>query len=147
LGQFQAARTDLSLCLTLRPEDPYCAIWLYLASSKSGEDAKDELKKNIAALQSSGWPGPAIQMYLGSLAPSALLASASDANEGKSKKQYCQAYFFLGEDALLRGKLAGAKKLFLQSITAGSTASYEYIGAIAELERVKALRHAKTTSH
>ena len=75
------------------------------------------------------------------------MASAKDADGKKSKNQYCQAYFYVGEDALLRGKSADAKKLFQESITAGSTGSYEYIGAIAELERMKAPQAARTASH
>lgn len=141
LGQFQAARDDLSSSLNLRPEDPYCAIWLYLARSRSGEDAKDELKKNSAALKSTSWPGPVIQMYLGSLSAKDLLASATDTDKRKSKDQSCQADFNLGEAAVLRGNLAEAKQLFQKSITAGSTGSYEYIGAAAELDRMKAATH------
>ena len=138
LGQFQAAKDDLSLSLSLRPEDPSSAIWLYLASSRSGKDAKNELKTRSAALKSTGWPGPAIQMYLGSLSAKDLLSSATVVDGKKSNNQSCQAYFYIGEDALLRGKLAEAKKLFQKSITAGSTGSYEYIAAMAELDRLKA---------
>jgi lipoprotein NlpI len=147
LGQFQAARAGLSLSLTFRPEDPYCAIWLYLASSRISEDAKTELKKNSAGLKSAGWPSSTIQMYLGVLSPKDLLASARDADTKKSKNQYCQAYFCMGEDALLRGKTAEAKELLQESIIAGSTGSYEYIGAIAELDRMKTPQLAKTGSH
>jgi lipoprotein NlpI len=147
LGQFQTAKADLSLSLNLRPEDPFCAIWLYLASSKMGEKATDELKKTSARLKSTGWPASAIQVYLGVLPPKDLLASAKDADSKKSNLQHCQAYFYIGEDALLRGKLADAKRLFQESITAGSTGSYEYIGAIAEFDRMKTPQPARTASH
>jgi lipoprotein NlpI len=147
LGQFQAARADLSLSLNLRPEDPYCAIWLYLASSRMKEKATDELKTTSARLKLTGWPASAIQMYLGVLSANDLLASAKDADSKKSNLQHCQAYLFMGEDALLRGKSAEAKKLFQESISAGSAGSYEYIGAIAELDRMKTPQPARTASH
>ncbi|SRR5258708_863814 len=147
LGQFRSAKGDLSLSLNLRPEDTYCVIWLYLACSKSGEDAKNALRKYSAVLKSSDWPAPAIQMYLGALSPKSLLSSARDADGKKDNKQSCQAYFYIGEDALLRGKSADAEKLFQESIAAGSPSSFEYIGARAELERMKAPQSVKATSH
>ena len=147
LGQFQAAKSDLSLSLALRPEDPYCVIWLYLASSRISGDAKTKLKKNSAGLNSTAWPRPAVQMYLGALPSKEFLATAKDADSKKSKNQQCQAYFYLGEDALLRGKMAEARRLFQESLTIGSTGSFEHIGAVAELGRIKTLQHAKIRSH
>ncbi|HMD72090.1 MAG TPA: tetratricopeptide repeat protein [Bryobacteraceae bacterium] len=140
LGRFLAARDDLSQSLELKPKDPYHAIWLYMASSRAGQDAKDELKRNSATLVTTSWPGSAVQMFLGSLPARDFVASAGSPDESIGKDQFCRAFFYLGEDAVLRGKLPEARKLFGKSIAFGSTISYEYIGAVAELDRLDAQR-------
>jgi lipoprotein NlpI len=66
-----------------------------------------------------------------------VLASAKDADAKKNSKQHCQAFFYLGEDALLRGHTAEARRLFQQAISTGPAGSYEYIGAMTEFDRMK----------
>ena len=140
LGGFEAAKRDLDLSLKLRPGDPYCVIWLYLTSARTSGAAKDELKENSTSLNSADWPAPAIRMFLGLLSAKGLVDAAGDADGKKSKRQQSQAYFYLAEEALTRGKSDNAEKLFQQSVRAGSPGSYEYIAARAELDRLKAER-------
>jgi lipoprotein NlpI len=138
LGQFKAAENDLTLSVRLRPTDPYSVIWLYVVSARSGGNASVELKKNSAALKSTGWPQPVIQMYLRALTPSDVLASAKNEDAKKNSKQHCQAYFFLGEDALLSSHETEARRLFQDAIATRVMDSFEYMGAIAELDRMDA---------
>jgi lipoprotein NlpI len=138
LGQFEPATNNLARSLELRRDDPYCAIWLYLARSKGDKSAKDELRKNSDTVKFTGWPLPAIQMYLGTVSAREVLASAKDADERKNRTQLCQAYFYLGEDALASGKLSDAKLLFRQSAATKAVGAYECIGAFAELDRLNA---------
>jgi lipoprotein NlpI len=141
LGQFKTAEDDIARSLRLAPTDTYSAIWLYLAQAKSGSDAQAELRKNSAALKSGSWPEPVIRMYLRSLEPEDVLASARDADAKKNSKQQCQAFFYLGEDALLRGHHGEARKLFQQAISTGAAGTYEYIGAIVEFDRMKSQQY------
>lgn len=138
LGQFKAAENDLTLSVRLKPTDPYSVIWLYVVSARSGGNASVELKKTSAALKSTGWPQPVIQMYLRALTPSDVLASAKNDDAKKNIKQRCQAYFFLGEDALLSGHETKARRLFQDAISARVMESFEYMGAIAKLDRMDA---------
>ena len=75
-------------------------------------------------------------MYLGFLKPQDVLASAKDANAKKDSEQHCEAYFYLGEDALLHGHPVEARKLFQQSISTGAAEKYAYEGAEAEIGRM-----------
>ena len=138
LGQLKAAENDLVLSVQLTPTDPYSVLWLYVVSAKSGGNASVELRKNSTALRSRGWPRPLIQMYLRALTPSDVLALAKDADAKINSKQLCQAYFFLGEDALVHGRSMEARKLFHDAVGTRVMDSFEYMGAIAELDRMNA---------
>jgi lipoprotein NlpI len=137
MGHFKAAQDDIAHSLSLAPTDAYSAIWLYLAQAMSGKDAQAELRKNSTALSPTGWPELVIRMYLQSVKPEDVLASANDADTKKNNKQHCQAFFYLGEDALLHGHLLVARKLFQQAVSTKAANTYEYIGAVAELDRMK----------
>jgi lipoprotein NlpI len=141
LGQFKAAEDDIAHSLRLAPTDAYSAIWLFLVQARNGKDARSELRKNNAALKSGGWPEPVIRMYLRSLKPEDVLASAKDADAKKNSKQHGQAFFYLGEDALLRGYPVEARKLFQQAISTGAAGTYEHIGAKVELDRMNSQKY------
>lgn len=136
LGQFDAAEKDLAHSVQLGPSDPYSVLWLYVAAARSGRNAIDELRKNGAALKSTGWPLPLVKMYLHAVSESDALASAKDKDARKNSKQLCEAYFFLGEDALLGGHQTEARGLFQKAITTRVMESSEYMGAMAELDRM-----------
>lgn len=138
LGQFKKAEHDLARSVQLAPTDPYAVIWLYVVRARSNEDANFELRKNSAALKSTGWPGPIIQMYLRAITPKDALASAKNEDTKKNSKQHCETYFFLGEDALHNGRATEARKLFQDAIATRVMNSFEYMGAIAEMDRVDA---------
>jgi lipoprotein NlpI len=141
LGQFKAAEDDIAHSLRLAPTDAYSAIWLYLAQARSGRDALAELRKNNAELKSGDWPEPVIRMYLRSLKPVDVLASAKDADAKKNSRQHSQTFFYLGEDALLRGRVVEARKLFQQAISTEAAGTYEYMGAMMELDLMKSQKY------
>jgi lipoprotein NlpI len=64
------------------------------------------------------------------------LAKSTDAN--KARKQLCQAYFFLGEAALIHGDQTEAREMLQESVAKRVLDSYEYMGAITELDRMSA---------
>lgn len=136
LGDFKAAEEDIERSLKLVPTDAYSAIWFYLAQARGGRNAQAELHKNSAVLKAPGWPVLVIRMYLRSAKPEDMLASAKDADAKKNNKQQCQAFFYLGEDALLHGHPVEARKLFQRAISTAAVGTYEYIGAMVELDRM-----------
>jgi tetratricopeptide (TPR) repeat protein len=65
LGQFVAAQPDFARALELDSSDTERALWLYLARSRAGQDARNELEKNGAQLKLTELPGPVTSLYLG----------------------------------------------------------------------------------
>lgn len=141
IGDYTSAERDLSAALASKKDDPYFALWLFLAQRKAGKPGVDDLKKNAASVKMGAWPAPVLKFYLGELASDAVLAAANDGDALKSVSQHCEAYFYLGEDALLRGKNDEAARLFQQSMATGLSQYVEYRGAMAELEKLKALHN------
>ncbi len=142
-GQFKSAENDLSLAFRLAPTEPSTAVWLYLTQARGGGNASGALRKNSVGLKKI-WPEPAVRMYLGMLTSTDFIALAKNPHAFKERNQQCQAYFFLGENALLHGNLADAKKMFQESVATRVMDSYEYMGAVAELDR---LNTQQTTTH
>ena len=58
------------------------------------------------------WPAPIIRLYLGQMAPEAVLDAARDPNADTKREQLCEANFYLGELALQRGTKDEAMRLF-----------------------------------
>jgi lipoprotein NlpI len=98
---------------------------------------------NAAQLNLKAWPEQVINLYLDKAAPEAVLSAAADSDAKKDQKQHCEAYFYLGEYALIGGKQAEAKRLFQKAIATGLTSSIEYIGAQQELKRMPASESVK----
>lgn len=138
LKDYGSAERDLTSAISAQKDDPYPALWLYLAQRKAGKSGLEDLRKNSAALRLNDWPGPVIKLYLGEIKSDALLAAANNTDSAKSASQHCEAYFYLGEEALLSGKADDAVKLFQQSVATGLSAYVEYRGAVVELAALKA---------
>jgi lipoprotein NlpI len=56
------------------------------------------------------------------------------------RAQHCEAYFYLGQHALIAGKSDEATRLFQQAVDSGVVTSNEYGGAQAELKRLSVSR-------
>jgi lipoprotein NlpI len=138
LGQFVVAEPDFAKVLELSPSYPDSALWLYLARSRAGQNARSELEKDAARLKLTAWPGPVIDLYLGKTTPGAILTAAGDSDAKKDREHHCEAYFYLGEHALIGGKGTEAKGLFQQAIDTAVTSLAEYAGAQTELNRLSA---------
>ena len=104
MGQFGAARQDLETAMQLNPKDPYTVIWLYLTRVKLGQDAKGELAKNAAQLNLQVWPKEVIGLYLGKTTKETVLSSAKNPDPKKEQEIRCEAFFYLGEEALIQGR-------------------------------------------
>ena len=161
MGHYGAAKEDFARS----GEGPYSDIWMYLAGMKTGEKATEELKEKAPRIseQLKYWPGPVIQYYLGSLTPAQVLAAAraddlADKNPcncddskdvlGKVHLHYSEgsAYFYFGENMLVRGRSAEAKPLFQKAASMASKNSEEYHAAVLELSLLSATAPKKSVS-
>jgi len=138
LGKFAAAQSDFAMGLEASPTDAYGVLWLYLSTSRADHSAHAGLEANAAKVKLTDWPGPVIQLYLGNMTTSEVLSAAADPDAQKNRELHCEAYFFLGEQALIAGRRIEAKRLFQQSIDTGVTSFVEYAGAQSELKRLQA---------
>lgn len=81
-----------------------------------------------------------INLYLGKATPDSVLAAAANLDPNKDRGRYCKAYFYLGEQALLEGKQAEAKRLFQQAVETGVMEFDECRGAQEELKLLSSKR-------
>lgn len=135
-GQFDAAQQDFATMLQLAPTSSYAGIWLYLATAKQGKDATSELLKVAPRFDSTVWPAQVLNLYLDKTTMEWVLYTAKDQDQKTDREHHCQAYFFLGEYALLADKQEDAKHLFEQSVKTGVTYFIEYSAAQMELKRL-----------
>ena len=140
LRDYDSAARDLSASLAARKDNAYPALWLYLVQRKSGKSGTEDLQKNVEGIKMDVWPAPVLKFYLGSLDAEGVLAAAKNADAIKAMAQRCEADFYLGEDALLRGKTDDAVKLFQHCVATGLSAYVEYRGAVAELNKLQSPR-------
>jgi len=138
LDKFAAAQSDFTTAFAASPADAYLVLWLYLSTARAGLSARAGLEANAAQVKLADWPGPVVQTYLGKMTTAQLLSAAANPDAQKDREQHCEAYFYLGEQALIAGRRTEAKRLFQQSIDTGVTSFVEYAGAQSELKRLQA---------
>jgi lipoprotein NlpI len=136
-GRYAEAAADIQRSLSIVPGGPYRALWLELARARDGKDAKDELAKNTAKADPAKWPGPVIALFLGQADETALAAATQEAGDADGRKRReCQASFYLGERALIRGEKAEAKTRLEAARDTCPKYFIEREGAEAELRRL-----------
>jgi lipoprotein NlpI len=139
MADYMDALKDEADSVQADPRDAYSAIWLFLAQSRNGQkDALAQLTKNVTVLRMTTWPGPVIQVYMGTAKPEGLVALAKASSTQYSMDRVCEADFYLGEKALLDGKIAEAAGLFQSAVASGGEkTNLEYTGAVNELAQLK----------
>ena len=76
---------------------------------------------------------PLARLFLGTASHDNVLAAAGAAKAGANSVPRCQAYFSLGEYALLAGRRADAAQFFQQSVATGQKREFAYLGVSSEL--------------
>jgi lipoprotein NlpI/transglutaminase-like putative cysteine protease len=137
-GDYRAAQADFR-ALVARTEGTdrlHAAIWLYLATRRSGEDGGAAVSALPASGDLSEWPGPALMLYLGEVTPQQMLAAAWSFDPKTEVLNLCEAWFFLGEHYLLEGEPERAREAFERSVATGIKHYLEYSVSRIELERL-----------
>jgi lipoprotein NlpI len=136
-AEWSLAQKDFAQAVANFPEAPYAALWQYLSTERSGSDGTQALRQTISSSTSADWPMPIAHFFLGDIDEQALLKavdSVPDASVFRKKELQCEAYFYLGEAALLRGDKATATRWFQATIGSGITSFIEYGAAGRELK-------------
>jgi lipoprotein NlpI len=129
-GEFTAAADDLARVLAAEPDDVYAMLWAYLAAARAGVAGADGRLKQSPSAGGGAWPGPVIELLLGSRTTEAALAAAS------TPAQQCEAQFYIGEWKLLRGDKDGAAAGWQAAVESCPRSFIERKGAGAELKRL-----------
>jgi len=136
-GAFKDAAADFAMALSLRADNPYAALRLYLAQSHLGAGDAAVLKKGIDKLDPAIWPRPLLELFAGTGTDPALIAGINQLPPQFRTNVLCEAQYYLGERALLKGDKNTARDYFAAAAATGASATTEHIDAKAALARVK----------
>jgi lipoprotein NlpI len=135
-GSLSQALEDMNTSSALDPKDSYAALWLDLATKRSGQASR--LPELAAQVDMSKWPAPIIRFLLGEITSPAMFEAAKDGNASKERGQLCEANFFSGELALQRGAKDEAVRTFRSIASDCPKTFFEYSAANAELKALEA---------
>jgi len=135
-GEFARAAADLAKAAELQPTDPYVAIQLFLAVSRTGVNAAPRLRDGASVLDLEKWPGHVISMYLGEASADQVLEAAQRANPKALRELLCEARYYIGQGLVISGQPDRAIGMFQEAVAAGPTRAVEYSAARAELRRL-----------
>lgn len=107
----QSARSDFAAAANKQPENPYAAIWRYVAHASLDlkDDARIKLQQYLKERkQTDFWPMPLVSLLLGqSKADDVLQAAKRVDGDLYQRERLAEAYYFLGLTALIDGDKRG----------------------------------------
>ena len=136
-GNLPAAAADLGQAMALPDAPAHLPLWRFVALARAG-DATAQATLAGSAPQGA-WPAPVGDYFLGRISGDDLLKAAAR-EPASAPGRLCEAYFYLGEAALLANDKAEAAKLFKAALGTGMTRYSEYAAAKAELARLESGR-------
>ncbi len=138
LGDAQKASSDLTKSAEMKIW-PYNALWLSLARMKANlpDDDAHSLAQNAAQFDLAQWPGAVVKFMMGQAKPEEVAAAANLGDPQKLVERVCDADFYIAEYDLTHNNEAAAKLGFQRAAEKCPFASFERMGATAELMRLK----------
>ena len=138
-GDFAAAAADYRRVLALGPARLYTRLWFYIALARSGQDGRAAFG-GVSSAGIEAWPGPIARLYLGKTTPARVLKGLGQGSRiGDTRphlEKACEAYFFLGQYALINGDRNQARAYLRKAVATDITYFVEYMAAKVELERL-----------
>jgi|GEM_PF-5356519 len=117
LGSYDLASKDFTAAADADPDDPYRALFKYLADRRLGHDDKGRLAD--LAERNDIWPTPLAQYVTGHLSNDALFAAADVPDPDIKKQRLAEANFYLGELAALDGHADIAAQYYREAMSIG----------------------------
>lgn len=131
-GDFVAAARDFAAVVTRTSIDPWSVLALHTAKLALGADDHATLEQNASRLDLKSWPGPLISFLLHSTDAASVLSSA------QGPERTCEANYYMGEEALMRGDLASARSLLSNAASGCPATAQESSLAAVALKRAEA---------
>ena len=118
---------------------PYNVLWLYLARLRGGvpDQGEHSLAANAAKLDLGRWPGPVVKFMQGQATEAEVRMAANEGDPKRLAERVCDADFYLGEVELAKKNPGAAKPMFQAAAGKCPFASFERMGAAAELTQLK----------
>jgi lipoprotein NlpI len=115
----------------------HAALWRYFVHVRIGvgADAVRILAGNTAGLDRTHWPTPIVDGIIDGSDVAAVVNAAKN-SRGSQALPMCDIDFYMGEHALVNGRLAEARPLLRKASTGCSIGSISRHAAAAELKRV-----------
>lgn len=112
----------------------YAVMWIELALRRGDIDRQGPIGMIAAQIQPEQWPAPVVQMLAGQMEPEAAIEAASGSNPRQTLMKQCEAYFYAGQQYLVRGERDKAKAAFEAAVATDVTEFMEYDWSVQELE-------------
>ena len=141
LGQAEAAISDLTTAIRLNPSDIYALIWLHLTHVRAAVDDSQEFTRNSANIDRKKWPGPIVDLHLGTANPETVsTVGLSNVDTKARPERACEVEFYLGTFYLEQGDQLEAERRFEAAVNACPLSVIERGAAKAELIRLQSTR-------
>jgi lipoprotein NlpI len=135
-GDDKVALTNLILAVRQQPQNAYAVLWLAIAH-RQNKSAYDKLRVDAAQLDKAKWPAPLIAHYLGSKSADEVFAAAVAPDARTAADQLCEARFYVGEWALLKGDPETARILLRAAAARCRPDFVERVAATYALKRMQ----------
>lgn len=137
-GAPQKAAADLAKSAGLKVWS-YNALWLALARMKAGvvDTGSVSLANNATTLTIGQWPWPVVKFMMGQATREEVAAAANEGDPAKTVERVCDADFYVGEYDLAHNDSASARPALRRAAEKCPFASFERMGATAELMQLK----------
>jgi lipoprotein NlpI len=149
-GDFRGARSVLDKAVDAMvadkdrtPHARYLVLWYAITADRIGSLDRTKLETLVDFLDSSDWPRPLLDFYLGKRKVEEVVAKAARGNSDAIPGQKCEADFYLAEWQVARGDAAAAKPLIGSALSGCPAGFIELYGAKAEAERLGMKEGAK----
>jgi lipoprotein NlpI len=131
-GAAAKAQVDLWSAARIAPTNAYAALWLDIAQRRAKRPSTFAMTGKRVDMKA--WPAPVVKLWRGEIAPDALIAAADNPNAATKQAQVCEANFYGGELALLKGTKDEATKLLEAAAKDCPAPFLERMAANAELK-------------
>jgi tetratricopeptide (TPR) repeat protein len=141
LGHTDVAISDLTTAIRLDPSDVYALIWLHLTHVRAAVDDSQEFTRNSANIDHKKWPGPVVDLHLGTTNPVTVsTVGLSNVDTKARSERACEVEFYLGTFYLEQGDRVEAERRFEAAVNACPLGLIERGAAKAELMRLRSTR-------
>ena len=135
-GDFMGAASDFLRAHRI-DASIHTALWTFLARKHADIAGERTLGQEAGTSGQGDWPAPLVGLYLGRIAPEAVLGAATHSDARIQRDRRCEALFYVASWHLLRGQRDSAAKFFGETRSTCPASYVEHEGAVVALRRLQ----------